>query len=130
MMDDCPFCGVVTESKVLENQSFYAVFDKYPVNPGHVLIVSKKHIHDLFCLGETEVRHLYEIINQAKGILDAKYKPDGYNIGANCGYAAGQTIPHFHLHIIPRYRGDVQDPRGGIRNLKKPIIPYDDVRLL
>lgn len=85
---------------------------------------------NLFCLDEDEILHLYDLINKAKEVLDTKHKPDGYNIGVNCGYAAGQTISHFHLHVIPRYKGDVPDPRGGIRNLKKPIKPYDDIRLL
>jgi len=119
-MNDCLFCGVAIASKVLENQYFYAVFDKYPVNPGHILIISKRHVSDLFGLDEIEFKHLYKIINQAKEILDQKYKPDGYNVGVNCGEAAGQTIPHFHLHIIPRYRGDVENPGGGIRNIKMP----------
>jgi diadenosine tetraphosphate (Ap4A) HIT family hydrolase len=120
-MNDCLFCDAAIASIVLENQSFYAIFDKYPVNPGHLLIISKRHISDLFSLEETEFKHLYEILNKAKEMLDMKYKPDGYNMGVNCGQAAGQTIFHFHLHIIPRYKNDVENPRGGVRNIKKPI---------
>jgi diadenosine tetraphosphate (Ap4A) HIT family hydrolase len=112
------------ESRVLENESFYAIFDRYPVNRGHLLIISKRHIPDLFCLDEAEFNHLYWIINQAKEMLDMEYKPGGYNIGINCGEAAGQTIFHFHLHIIPRYKNDVENPRGGVRNIKKPLVPY------
>jgi len=123
-MNDCLFCDIMMESKVLENKFFYAVFDRYPVNLGHLLIISKKHIPDLFCLDEAEFKHLYGIINQAKEMLDMKYKPAGYNIGVNCGDSAGQTILHFHLHIIPRYKNDVENPRGGIRNIKKPLEYY------
>ncbi|MCE8423099.1 MAG: HIT family protein [Candidatus Methanoperedens sp.] len=123
-MKKCLFCNIEIKSIVLENQLFYVIFDKYPVNPGHLLIISRRHIPDLFDLNETEFNHLYEIINKAKKMLDLKYKPDGYNIGANCGEVAGQTILHFHLHIIPRYNSDVEDPRGGVRNLKKPVECY------
>lgn len=124
-MRDCIFCDFVMESRVvLENQSFYAVFDRYPVNLGHLLIISKRHIPDLFGLDEVEFKHLYWIINQAKGMLDQEYKPEGYNLGVNCGEAAGQTIHHFHLHIIPRYKNDVENPRGGVRNIKKPLKSY------
>jgi len=123
-MNDCLFCDVATISKVLENQSYYAIYDKYPINPGHLLIISKRHIPDLFSLDESEFKHLYEIMNHAKKMLDIKYKPDGYNVGVNCGEAAGQTIFHFHLHVIPRYKNDAEDPRGGIRNIKKPVECY------
>ncbi len=120
-MNDCLFCDAAIVFKILDNPSFYAIYDKYPVSPGHLLIISKRHVSDLFGLNETEFKHLYGIINQAKEILDQKYKPDGYNIGVNCGVVAGQTILHFHLHIIPRYENDVENPRGGIRNIKKPV---------
>lgn len=123
-MNDCLFCDIMMESKVLDNKFFYAVFDMYPVNLGHLLIISKKHIPDLFGLDEAEFKHLYGIINQAKEMLDMKYKPAGYNIGVNCGDSAGQTILHFHLHIIPRYINDVESPRGGVRNIKKPLVYY------
>lgn len=123
MSNDCIFCDPVT-SIVLENQSFYAIFDKYPVNPGHLLIISKRHIPDLFGLDKTEFKYLFEIMSRAKEMLDMKYKPDGYNAGVNCGEAAGQTIFHFHLHIIPRYKNDAEDPRGGVRNIKNPVESY------
>lgn len=123
-MNDCLFCDIMMESKVLENKFFYAVFDRYPVNLGHLLIISKKHIPDLFGLDEVDFKHLYGIINLAKEMLDMKYKPAGYNVGVNCGDSAGQTILHFHLHIIPRYKNDIEDPRGGVRNIKKPLVYY------
>lgn len=123
-MNNCQFCDIEKMPKLLENQYFYSIFDKNPVNPGHLLIISKRHIPNLFDLHEAEFKHLYEIMNQAKKILDDKYKPEGYNIGVNCGEAAGQTIFHFHMHIIPRYKNDVNNPSGGIRNIKKPIEYY------
>ncbi len=121
-MNNCLFCAVA--SRVLENQGFYAIPDRYPVNPGHLLIISKRHTPDIFGLDETEFMNLHEIITRAKQMLDAKYEPDGYNLGVNCGEAAGQTINHFHLHIIPRFKGDVENPRGGVRNLKEPLERY------
>ena len=123
-MNDCLFCDYIEEPKVFENQTFYAIFDKYPVNQGHLLIISKRHVSDLFALNKNEFEHLYDIIKLSKEMLDIKYKPDGYNVGVNCGETAGQTIFHFHLHIIPRYEKDVENPRGGIRNIKKPIKDY------
>ena len=123
-MNDCLFCEGAIDNKVLENQYFYAIFDKYPVNLGHLLIISKRHVLDFFSLNEIEFKHLYWIINKAKEMIHMKYKPDGYNIGVNCGETAGQTIFHFHLHIIPRYKNDIQNPRGGVRNIKKPIVDY------
>lgn len=126
-MKKCIFCDW-SGSTIFENDHFYAIYDKYPVNPGHLLIVSKRHITDIFSLNQTEFHHLQDIVNEAKRILDRKFQSDGYNIGANCGEAAGQTAFHFHLHIIPRYKNDVANPQGGIRNLKTPVRAYHSVR--
>ncbi|KCZ71276.1 HIT family hydrolase, diadenosine tetraphosphate hydrolase [Candidatus Methanoperedens nitroreducens] len=120
-MSGCLFCNITIDSRLLINKYFYAIFDVHPVNPGHLLIISKRHTTDLFGLYESEFKYLHEIINQAKEMLDTKYKPDGYNVGINCGEDAGQTILHFHMHIIPRYKNDVENPKGGIRNIKQPI---------
>ena len=73
-----------------------------------------------------EILAINELAFQVKTILDAKYSPDGYNIGVNVGASAGQTVFHLHMHIIPRYKGDVPDPRGGIRKIKKSVIPYPE----
>ncbi|HUY34521.1 MAG TPA: HIT family protein [Pirellulales bacterium] len=123
--EDCDWCrGLPPVSPLVENASFFALLDRYPVNHGHALIISKRHVRDVFGLDETEFRRLHSILVDLKEILDDRFHPDGYNIGANCGAVAGQTVFHFHLHVIPRYRNDVPDPRGGIRNLKPPLVPY------
>jgi diadenosine tetraphosphate (Ap4A) HIT family hydrolase len=123
-MRDCAFCNFLAASRILENPSFFCVLDKYPVNPGHLLLISKRHVRDLFELSEKEFNDLYSILQESREKLRAEYKPDGFNVGANCGEAAGQTVFHFHLHVIPRFEKDVADPRGGIRNIKAPCVAY------
>ena len=125
MSSDCPFCGFPAASRVLESDCFYAIYDKYPVNPGHLLIITNRHTPDLLSLNQAEIQGLHCVVDQAIEVLSREHKPDGYNIGVNCGETAGQTIFHFHLHIIPRYKDDVESPRGGIRNFKDPIVRYE-----
>lgn len=123
----CLFCDVVSlgDREVLAaNGSFLAFFDNYPVNRGHVLLVSRRHVETPFELSGGEGADLIDILRSAKAILDEKFRPDGYNVGINVGSLAGQTVPHLHIHLIPRYVGDVENPRGGIRNFKKPLVPY------
>ncbi len=112
---NCPFCE--HNSVVLENELAYAKMDEYPVSPGHMLIISKRHISDWFSLTEEEKTAILELLNIAKQHLESVYHPDGFNIGINCGEAAGQTIFHVHVHLIPRYHGDVKNPRGGVRGV-------------
>jgi len=121
---ECRLCGQTDENKLVENESFYAILDNHPVTPGHTLIATRRHVVDIFGLSALEFAHLQEILERTKAYLDDKYSPAGYNIGANCGNVAGQTIFHFHLHVFPRYRGDVPNPRGGIRNFKPPLVAY------
>ncbi len=115
----CIFCQLAVEQKkfIKENSSFYVIFDRYPVTKGHILIVSKRHVEDYFSLRDEEKVDLDRLISQMKVYLDEEFSPDGYNIGINNGREAGQTILHFHLHLIPRYRGDTSDPRGGVRGV-------------
>ena len=101
---------------VLETDYFFAIYDRFPVSPGHLLIISKALKQDYFSLDDTEKNDLTRAINKGKDVVEQKYSPSGYNIGMNCGEDAGQTVMHFHCHIIPRYKGDMQDPRGGIRH--------------
>lgn len=112
-MTDCPFCN--PDDILLENDLAFAKYDLYPVSPGHVLVVPKRHTASWFDLTAEEQTAMFVLANQAKKLLDERYAPAGYNLGINCGEAAGQTIMHVHLHIIPRYIGDVPNPRGGIR---------------
>ena len=101
-----------------------AFFDKFPVNEGHVLIIPKRHIASLFDITEEEGMGIWKLLEEVKEELNKRFHPVGYNVGVNVGAAAGQTVFHLHVHVIPRYQGDVSDPRGGIRNIKKSLVPY------
>jgi diadenosine tetraphosphate (Ap4A) HIT family hydrolase len=91
------------------------VRDAYPVSPGHTLIISRRHVGSFFELSDEERAGMLGLLDQAKTEIQASHGPQGYNIGINDGPAAGQTVPHLHIHLIPRYTGDVPDPRGGVR---------------
>jgi diadenosine tetraphosphate (Ap4A) HIT family hydrolase len=116
---DCPFCNIgklVNKERILyEDATWIAVLDRYPVSEGHTLLIPKRHCTTYFDLNFVESDSLAATIKVVKALLDAKYKPNGYNIGVNCGEAAGQTVHHCHIHIIPRYTGDCENPRGGVR---------------
>ncbi|MCS6906775.1 MAG: bifunctional class I SAM-dependent methyltransferase/HIT family protein, partial [Anaerolineales bacterium] len=114
----CPFCSPEPERELLtESATAYALLDKYPVSPGHSLVIPKKHLSDYFELSTHTKTALWIMVERVKDILKERFYPDGFNVGFNVGEAAGQTIPHVHLHIIPRYQGDVENPRGGIRHV-------------
>jgi diadenosine tetraphosphate (Ap4A) HIT family hydrolase len=115
MTSDCPFCD--SSEAVLSNELSYVRLDKYPVSSGHLLIVPYRHIASYFDATVEEKRDLLDSIEQAKVFLEKQYSPDGYNIGINCGVAAGQTVMHLHIHLIPRHKGDVDDPTGGVRGV-------------
>jgi diadenosine tetraphosphate (Ap4A) HIT family hydrolase len=114
-MRDCDFCSF--DAAVLRNELAYARFDKYPVCPGHLLVLTLRHIATWFEASDEERAALLALIDDGKRLLDQRHGPDGYNIGINVGEAAGQTVVHLHVHLIPRYRGDVADPRGGVRGV-------------
>lgn len=117
-MMGCPFCEsrpALSDGSVMENELAYVREDGYAISPGHLLILPKRHAADWFDLSAEEQAAVMALVNQAKGWLEGWYKPDGYNIGMNCGAAAGQTVMHMHCHVIPRYEGDSKDPRGGVR---------------
>jgi len=111
----CPFCNPLNEEVVLANDLCYARYDKYPVSPGHLLLIPFRHVPTLFDATDAEQIALLALIREAKTLLDEQSHPDGYNVGVNVGKAAGQTVMHLHVHLIPRYAGDVADPRGGVR---------------
>jgi diadenosine tetraphosphate (Ap4A) HIT family hydrolase len=115
MNEPCLFCQV--EEVVLENELAWARYDKFPVSPGHMLIITRRHVEDFFATTAEERWALNELLEAAKRMLDQNLRPDGYNIGINCGVAAGQTIMHLHIHLIPRYHGDIDNPRGGVRGV-------------
>lgn len=112
---ECLFCH--PEEVVLENELVWARFDKFPVNPGHMLVITRRHITDFFASTKEERQAIDALLEEAKRLLDNRFNPDGYNIGINCGPAAGQTIMHLHIHLIPRYNGDMENPRGGVRGV-------------
>lgn len=114
-MSDCPFCE--SAEPVLSNALAYARFDRYPVSPGHLLIVTRRHVADYFHASAAEQAALLDLMATARSLLEERYRPDGYNIGINVGAPAGQTIMHLHVHLIPRYLGDVENPRGGVRGV-------------
>ena len=123
-MTECMFCTISETDILLENEMALAFFDKFPVNEGHVLIIPKRHLANLFDATQEEVGSIWKLIKEVKEKLNKRFHPDGYNVGVNVGAAAGQTVFHLHVHVIPRYLGDVPDPRGGIRKIKKSIVPY------
>lgn len=117
-MDKCFFCAKIEKKEYfLENDIAVARFDDFPVNDGHLEVIPKRHVNDWWNTTPEEKKAIFELIDLAKKILDEKYHPDGYNIGMNLGEAAGQSIMHLHVHLIPRYEGDVENPRGGVRGV-------------
>lgn len=124
-MKKCVFCEQFDKSRIVyEDSTWIAVYDNYPVSKGHTLLIPKRHCETFFDLNDFESGILSHIINVIKLILDEKFKPDGYNIGCNCGEAAGQTVMHCHIHIIPRYKGDMENPRGGVRGVIPSMQKY------
>lgn len=122
----CIFCEYLKLGEViLQNGKAFAIFDKFPVNEGHLLVIPKRHFADYFDAQEDEILAINSLLHQGRKLLKDKFQPDGFNIGVNVGYAGGQTIFHLHIHLIPRYEGDVENPRGGVRNLKKALVHYD-----
>lgn len=115
---NCPFCNPDSERELLlESATAYAMFDKFPVSNGHTLIIPKKHCSNYFELSFKEQSACWFMLNKAKEILTKEFKPDGFNIGININDSAGQTVPHVHIHITPRYKDDVEEPRGGVRGV-------------
>ncbi len=101
----------------LERELAYSASDTYAVSPGHTLVIPKRHVASFFDLTQDEVAACMDLIHEEKKRIDAEFNPDGYNIGVNVGPAAGQSILHVHIHIIPRYKGDVENPQGGVRHV-------------
>lgn len=113
----CPFCALSQRQMLGENDHALAFYDGFPVSPGHVLVVPRRHCSDFFELSPLEQISCIDLLNQCRALLISERKPNGFNIGVNVGEAGGQTIFHAHLHLIPRYLGDVENPRGGVRGV-------------
>ena len=111
----CPFCLLANERVWMQSRSALAFQDAYPVTPGHTLVVPRNHAPSVFDLPPADQQDLWNLVAAARGVLKKELGVTAFNIGINDGMAAGQTVPHAHIHIIPRGDGDVDDPRGGIR---------------
>lgn len=117
----CIFCNIFGERVVMENDSAYAIYDAYPVTPFHALVIPKRHVRSFFELSEIEVSACRNLLHSMKSLIE-KEDPEvkGFNIGINDGDAAGQSVFHCHIHLIPRRTGDIENPRGGVRH----VIPH------
>jgi len=116
--NSCIFCNPESNRELItESAMFYSIYDKFPVSEGHSLIIPKNHITNYFKLSQHEYYASFLVLNRVQGIIQKKFKPNGFNIGLNIGETAGQTIDHIHIHLIPRYIGDCENPVGGIRNI-------------
>ena len=115
-MDTCIFCNPEREI-IARNESAIAVFDTYPVSPGHALVLPLRHVATIWDLNAAEYDDCFRLVRAVQPLLAARFSPDGFNVGANCGEAAGQSVWHAHLHVIPRYQGDTPNPRGGVRHV-------------
>lgn len=114
-MTKCVFCSI--KLPVLENELAVAVYDKFPVSTGHMLLIPRRHVTDFFSTTRAERLALDRLLFEARRLIDVTHHPNGYNIGINVGPSAGQTVKHSHVHLIPRYEGDTRDPRGGVRSV-------------
>lgn len=123
-MTNCPFCNLEKSQVLFENNLAIAIYDKYPVQKGHILIILKDHCETYFDASIEQIRAMNELISKAKTHIDREFKPDGYNLGVNVGEFGGQTVMHLHIHVIPRYKGDIEDPRGGIRKAIPNLVQY------
>ena len=111
----CPFCNLDNSRILKTNTHAIAIYDGYPVSPGHCLIIPKRHIASFFEVTKEEQTAILDLLAELRESLKKQHNPDGFNVGINDGTAAGQTVMHLHIHLIPRYAGDMPDPRGGVR---------------
>ena len=113
--NECHFCSISPDRIVFENDHAYGVRDGFPVSEGHTLIIPKRHVSSWFETQAIEKAAILQAMDEVKLLLDDEFSPDGYNVGINDGEAAGQTVLHLLVHLIPRYKGDSEDSRGGVR---------------
>lgn len=117
MTQACPFCSPPTREIILKNSLCYARYDRYPVSPGHILIIPFRHVADFFELTSEEQEGAWDLVFQSRKLIMFERKPDGFNVGVNVGQSAGQTVMHVHIHLIPRFQGDMDRPEGGVRGV-------------
>ena len=111
----CRFCDASLHTILAETDLALLIKDDFPASKGHCLVIPKRHIATFFEATEDENRDFLILMKKAKALIDEQHQPDGYNIGSNNGVMAGQSVFHLHFHVIPRYEGDVENPRGGVR---------------
>jgi diadenosine tetraphosphate (Ap4A) HIT family hydrolase len=114
---DCPFCHLQPARLLEENELAVAIADAFPVSPGHTLMIPRRHVADFFDLSAAEVTAVFDLLFRVETRLSTEHRPAGFNVGINVGAAAGQTVQHAHVHLIPRFAGDVAQPVGGVRNV-------------
>ena len=114
--DPCLFCTDPSGVSI-QHELAYSARDSYPTSPGHTVVIPRRHVSSFFNLTPEEMAACMGLIKEEKELIDREFNPDGYNIGVNIGPAAGQSIFHVHIHIIPRYNGDVENPQGGVRHV-------------
>lgn len=115
MLPSCPFCSLAPERFREGTRHSIRIDDAFPVSPGHALVIPRRHVQSFFDLRDDERADLLNLLGRARATIQAERSPDGFNIGINDGTAAGQTVMHLHVHLIPRYAGDRPNPRGGVR---------------
>jgi len=119
--DNCPFCEIAASDRdqciIHHNEIAFVIRDGFPVSKGHTLIIPRRHVESFFETTDSEKEALFSLLEDTKKALDIEFSPQAYNIGINDGIAAGQTVAHLHVHLIPRYEGDMKDPRGGVRGV-------------
>jgi diadenosine tetraphosphate (Ap4A) HIT family hydrolase len=123
-MNPCPFCNPDKSRLLTANDHAIAIYDGFPVTLGHTLIIPKRHVSSFFETSREEQAALLDLLAEMRQRLLEERNPAGFNIGNNDGTAAGQTVMHLHIHLIPRYAGDTEDPRGGVRWIMPEKAPY------
>ena len=124
MQTGCPFCPPDPERVVAQSPLTLTIRDGFPVSPGHTLIIPRRHFAGFFDATPEEIAEIWQALRQVADDLTREHQPDGFNVGVNVGEAAGQTVMHLHIHLIPRYAGDQPDPRGGIRRIFPELADY------
>jgi diadenosine tetraphosphate (Ap4A) HIT family hydrolase len=124
--DECRFCVIKPGRRLmLESEHGFACYDRHSASEGHFLVIPHRHFASYFDINDEELVDLWGLVAKGRQIVDEKFKPDGYNIGINIGTVAGQSIHHLHIHVIPRYEGDVENPKGGVRGVIPDRKLYD-----
>ncbi len=116
--EECRFCLTKPSRRIMIEGKFgFAAWDRHPASEGHFLVIPYRHVPDYFDIKDEEREELWRLVAEGKKLADEKHNPDGYNVGINVGKWAGQSIPHLHIHVIPRYQGDVENPKGDVRGV-------------